>query len=95
MFTQKDYAQIDTEYFEVKTKTQYHIVLKSKNTGHFWDIEYRGRPGGRSLLINHKHKESQPFHPQNRYHPRSVADAQRLIREHDVWQMNGRKSSKE
>ena len=91
MFTKEDFSDIDTVYFSVKSFTGYHIILKSKNTGHIWDIYYRPFPGGHSLVIHHKHKEKDPFHQQPYFHPRTLEEAQDMIKKHDTWQLKGRK----
>ncbi len=65
MFDTKEFVNVDREYFEVINETCYHLTLKSCNTGHTWDIECRNNPNNtRSLVISHKHKDSDPFHIQ-------------------------------
>ncbi len=90
MFEKKDFINVDRKYFKVINETAYHLTLKSKNTGHTWDIECRENPTGRSLIVNHKHKDSDPFHEQPWFHPRSIEEAQELIKSHDAWQIEGR-----
>lgn len=89
MFTTKDFKQIDKEYFGVITKTGYHIILKSKNSGHTWDIYCQESGRGRSLVISHKHNDFEPFHVQRKYHPKSVEEAQQMIMKHDKWHLKG------
>ncbi len=92
MFTRADVEKIDKAYFQIISTSSYHIILKSKNTGHSWDIQCKELFSGRqSLVIHHKHVDSDPFHDQLHLHPRTVIDAQRLIKEHDLFQMRGRK----
>ena len=91
MFDKKDWEQIDKDYFDVIEVSSYHITLKSRPTGHSWDITCRYHPGGRSLIILHRHKDSDPFHEQIRFHPSTVTQAQDLIKEHDTWVLNGKK----
>lgn len=92
MYTKKDFIQIDREYFEVICETCYHIQIKSKNTGHIWNIECRcPRPGVRSLIVKHKHKHTHAFHQQRYTHPRSILEAQEIIKAHDKWHLEGRK----
>lgn len=90
MFEKKDFINVDRKYFKVINETAYHLTLKSKNTGHTWDIECRENPTGRSLIVNHKHKDSDPFHEQPWFHPRSIEEAQEMIKSHDAWQIEGR-----
>lgn len=95
MFDQNDFAQIDKEYFRALTETGYHIILKSKNTGHTWDIYCQERTRGRSLVISHKHSDTEPFHIQRKYHPKTVTDAQKKIMKHDKWYLRGQELSKQ
>ncbi len=87
MFEKKEFEYIDREYFQVINETCYHLILKSKNTGHTWDITCKDNPGGRSLVILHKHKDDYPFHEQPTMLPRSIEDARDMIKEHDAWQI--------
>ena len=92
MFQKKEMNEIDRQYFEVKETKAYHIILKSKNCGHIWDIQSKETTWGkRSLVIYHKHKEADPFHEQAMMHPRTVTEAQELIKKHDKWHLEGRK----
>ena len=83
--------QIDRGYFIVQKETLFHIQLKSKNTKHIWDIESQSIfHNKRSLVIYHKHNESDPFHAQPKFHPRTIIEAQEMIKSHDKWHLNGR-----
>lgn len=48
-------------YANFNTNIGYHIIIKSKNTNHTWDIYCRDGDGYRSLVISHKHKEDIHF----------------------------------
>ena len=91
MFKNSEINQIDQKYFTIIQSTGYHIIIKSKNTKHTWDIYCRDGDGFRSLVISHKHKDEQPFHEQGMMHPRTVLEAQKCIMEHDEWHMKNRK----
>ncbi len=92
MFDRNDFNDIDSGYFSVITKTCFHIILKSKNTGHIWDIYCCSpSPKMRKLKLYHKHSEAVEFHEQSNAHPHSVAEALEMIQKHDIWHMNGRK----
>ncbi len=69
----------------------YHITLESNLTGHIWDIACRENPNGKSLVISHAHKAADTPHIQPRMHPRSLKEAQEMIKDHDKWHMEGRK----
>ncbi len=95
MYEKNDFEQIDKEYFQVLTQTGYHIILKSKNTEHIWDIYCQEHSRGRSLVINHKHNETEPFHVQRKYHPKTVEEAQKRIKKHDKWYLKGQELAKQ
>ena len=95
MYTEKDFENIDENNYNVCSRTAYHIILKSTRTGHFWDIECRElHPGTRQLVIYHKHNENDAFHEQPNMHPKTVDEAQDMIKRHDEWfleKKNGKK----
>lgn len=91
MFQRNEFQELDRTYFEVRETSVCNIVLKSKSCGHMWAIQSRELfPGKRSLVILHKHKEADPYHEQALMHPKTVAEAQDLIKAHDTWHINGR-----
>ena len=90
MFEKKDFENVDREYFQVINETCYHLTLKSKNTGHTWNIACIENPHGKSFVISHKHNDNDPFHLQPGFHPRSIQEAQEMIKTHDTWQQTMR-----
>lgn len=80
MFTRKDISQIDRDYFVVNATTLYNICMVSKNTNHSWIIQPRTINGHRSLIILHRHGTSGEYHTQPYFHPRSILQAQELIK---------------
>ena len=59
MFTKEDLDIIDREYFVVLHEGAVHTILKSRMTGHIWDIENRVLNSEiRSIVVHHKHKSS-------------------------------------
>ena len=91
MFDQKDFEQIDKEYFEVLNMTGSHIILKSKNTGHSWDLYCTDWAHGRVIQVFHKHYDHDWFHEQRKIHPSNVAYAQTRIKKHDEWYLRHKK----
>ena len=84
MFTQEDIGQLNRVYFDIIQITGYHIVVRSRNSKHFWDIEcVELFHGGRQIIIKHKHNDSDSFHVQKGCHPRNIREAQNLIKSHD------------
>ena len=91
MFNQHDFDKIDRTYFDVLQISGYHIILKSKNTKHIWDLYFKETQIGKSsIIISHKHNDTDPFHEQAQMHPKSVDEAQLLIKDHDRWHIQNR-----
>lgn len=91
MFTKNELKKLDRAYFKVQTEVAYHIIVKSINTGHIWDIEsVELYPGKRCIVINHKHNERDVFHRQLKMHPKSLVEAQNMIKCHDAWHLKER-----
>lgn len=89
MFTQEELLEIDRDYFFVMNESGLHVMVKSNNTGHVWDIESQSLTmGKRSIVIHHKHKDEQAFHIQPNMHPHTITEAQEMIKKHDEWQLN-------
>lgn len=91
MFTRKELQMVDTDYFLVIERTAFHIIIKSINTGHIWDLYSKENPHGTSIVVFHKHDDGAAFHEQPWMHPSSVIDAQEAIKSHDAWHLAGRK----
>lgn len=91
MFDQKDFEQIDKEYFEVLNTTASHIILKSKNTRQTWDLYYSDWESAQTIQVFHKHNDQDSFHVQRKLHPGSVDYAQRCIKKHDDWYLKHKK----
>jgi len=93
MYKYSEFDQIDREYFDVINTTLYNIALKSKNTGHTWNINCENLTWGkRKLVVYHKHNDNDSFHLQRHMSPKSVAHAQKLIKEHDEWYLVQKKN---
>lgn len=94
MYSKKDFDQIDYNYFYVKTLNAYNICLQSKNSIHYWNIQCQEIKNRRSLIVLHRHENSGNFHVQLYYHPRTIEQAQDLIKEHDEFHLNVRLKNK-
>ena len=89
MISKKELNSIDEHYFNVIHKGCYAIYLQSKNTKHFWGIIEEKYPTFRHFQIYHKHNHNDEYH---RHRDRSnLNKAITSIKEHDVFQLNGRK----
>ena len=90
MFSKRDFKKLDKKHFDVVTQTALHIVLKSKITGHIWNIRSLGYSAKCAMTVYHKHKEIQAYHSQQGMHPKSIEAAQEMILAHDIWHKEGR-----
>lgn len=92
MFNKSELSSIDKEYFTVLSANAYQVTLQSKNTLHEWHILAReDRVHGKVIhtcIINHRHNCRGGFHAHGS--ASTLADAMNMIKEHDVFQLNGR-----
>lgn len=72
-------------YFDIIRASDQDVILRSKNTGHWWLI----RCSEECCVIFHKHKKKDQFHLQMT--APSFRQAVRIIQKHDIWHLNGRK----
>ncbi|MCR5604636.1 MAG: hypothetical protein K6G27_13180 [Lachnospiraceae bacterium] len=94
MFTKQEFKKLDRKYFDVVLKTTYYIDLKSRNTGHTWSIYCKQLTmDRRELVVRHKHRDKDEYHIQPRFHPRNIDEAQKMIKDHDRWHLNGRRKT--
>ncbi len=94
MFTFADFNRVNRKYFKIQALTAFHIILKSRNTGHYWDLSSQEfMPGQSSIIIGHKHREDDRFHIQRKFHAQTVDEAQELIKKHDLWHLKVRKTA--
>lgn len=64
MFTATELKNIDRAYFNIINAGCYSVTLQSKNTGHYWHIIHLQYPAFASCRIQHRHRQSMPFHDQ-------------------------------
>lgn len=93
MIDNNDIASIDTEYFDIKEKRTYSLVLQSRNTGHYWYLLERVYNDHRSFLIYHKHVIAKAYHPQ-KSRP-SISACCEYIKEHDSFHLERVKKKNE
>lgn len=89
MITKKDLVCVDRSYFDIVQQSAYVLVLRSRCTGHFWALHVEEFPHFRHFRMEHKHKQSDQYHRHRDYG--TVAKAVIDIKQHDIFQMNGRK----
>ena len=64
MIERTDLQAINTEYFDIVGLKEYSLVLRSKNTGHYWYLLEQEYNSCRTFLIHHKHHAADAYHPQ-------------------------------
>ena len=89
MFHVSDIQRLDKSYFNIITVGDYDVTIQSRNTGHIWYIHNPEYPGEGECIIFHKHKASHPYHQHGR--ARSLQQAVKSIKGHDMFQMNRRR----
>ena len=89
MYTRQELEEIDRRYFEVIIADEYDVILMSRNTRHVWYLRNVELSDGEVTIILHKHQVSDPYHAHGRN--RTMKQAIRDIKKHDLFQMNGTK----
>lgn len=86
----KEVNMIDEEYFSVLFIDEYDITIKSNNTKHVWNLHCVDNSGNIEVILFHKHHLSDQYHLQMKC--KSVPHAIKVIKAHDLFQLNGRKN---
>ncbi len=86
MFSFKELSLFQSDYF---SNFSYHngiIEVKSKNTGHWWQIFKKDMPISNMVVTRHKYIKSDKYHMQCHVH--KVAKAYKMITDHDKYILN-------
>lgn len=86
MFTQRQLNTIDRNYFIVFEASPYQVIIKSKNTRHFWKI--RSEDDKQKIIIYHSHQGDCNYH--FHYSVGSLEKAIHEIKNHDIFQIKHR-----
>ncbi len=89
MFTDEELKNIDSKYFNIIVLDGLDVTIQSRNTGHWWYLHSTGTEGRNAVVVFHKWQYRHPFHRQCM--ASSLRQALKGIRDHDRFQMNGRK----
>lgn len=89
MITKKELKSIDPRYFNIISTNCFAIYVQSKNTKHFWGIQLEEYPTFRHFKIYHKHNSYDQYHRHR--DARNLNAAIQHIKDHDAFQLNGRK----
>lgn len=92
MFTRRDIASLDKEYFDVLGSSPFVITLRSKNTGHEWHLVYAEGSGWKSYRIYHRHERRSPWH-EHQGRP-TLQDAIDWLMDHDRYQLKTKRMCK-
>lgn len=90
MFTQKEHLLLTSPYFKLIRQTDDFYEIQSRCTGHCWIIQKPSSYDQHPIRIYHKHTKGTPFYHRHG-HSYSVRSAIRQIRNHDAYQLNGRR----
>lgn len=90
MFRDDELKRIDFKYFDILDISDYDVTVRSRNTGHVWQIHDSGTEGTDHIAIFHKHREPDKYHFHG--YANTLRQAIRMIQQHDKFQMNGRKT---
>ena len=88
----KEELKIDSNYFDIIELSSFCVTLRSKNTGHYWHIENADGNNYRSCKIYHRHNTSDSYHLHG--HAATFSGCISAIKEHDRFQLSGRKGKK-
>lgn len=89
MFDADSLKCLGQKYFLIINVNEYDVTIMSRNTGHYWYLHNPEYPKKGTVIIFHKHRANHPYHHHGRAN--TLRQAVRSIREHDKWQMNGRR----
>lgn len=90
MFSQKE-LNIDSRYFEIIGTSIFCVTIRRRNTGHYWHIVNADGTNYRSCQIYHKHNPNTSYHLHG--HNRALSKCIQDIKDHDIFQINGRKQT--
>lgn len=93
MFSNEDLKCLDSKYFSIINTDAYDVTVMSRNTRHYWYLHNPEYPEQGKVIVFHSHQADRTGRVRYHLHGRAntLRQAVRSIREHDRWQMNGRK----
>lgn len=93
MIDQTDIDSINKKYFEIIEKKDYTVVIRSRNTGHYWCLVEQEYNSHRFFQISHRHHSSGPFHLQKSRS--SIEQCCEYIQSHDLYHMERERKKNE
>ena len=92
MYTQKERRLLSAPYFRLIRRTDTFYEIQSQNTGHFWIIKKIQTTQQNPIIIYHKHTQGTLYYHEHGK-ARNVQSALQQIKNHDVYQINGRQAA--
>lgn len=93
MIDQTDIDSINKKYFEIIEKKDYTIVIRSRDTGHYWCLLEQVYNDHRFFQISHRHHAENPYHIQ-KSRP-TIADCCEYIQSHDAYHLKKERRKEE
>lgn len=93
MIDQTDVDSINKKYFEIIEKKDYTIVIRSRDTDHYWCLLEQVYNGHRFFQISHRHHATDSYHIQT-CRP-SVSVCCEYIRGHDAYHLERTRKKEE
>ena len=84
MFTRKEERMLHDPYFSVIRETEQFIEVRSKNTGHCWNVFKNTFEAKNHVTLYHKHKAADQYYHKHR-ECRTVQEAVDQIKSHDCY----------
>lgn len=86
MFSNKELSLFQSDYFSHFSYNNGLIEVRSKNTGHWWQIYWKDMPISNMIVTRHKYTKADKYHMQCHVH--RVDKVYRMITEHDKYILN-------
>lgn len=84
MFTRKEEQLLHDSYFSIIRETEQYVEVRSKNTGHCWNILKNTFEAKQHVILYHKHTEQAKYYHKHREY-RTVTEAIDQIKGHDSY----------
>lgn len=84
MFTRKEEQLFHDPYFSIIRETEQYVEVRSRNTGHCWNIFKNTFEARQQVILYHKHTEQAKYYHKHR-ECRTVTEAIDQIKGHDSY----------
>ncbi|BCJ98133.1 hypothetical protein [Anaerocolumna chitinilytica] len=83
MFNSQELSLVQTRYFSDYSYINGVIEIRSKNTGHWWQIVKKDMPRAKMVIVRHRYPGVKKYHLQCHVH--TFEKTIRMIIEHDKY----------